>query len=121
MCLESRFAIENSSTEGTPEHDERVNCKIDIEDAVVGMAQFVSILCLWHEVCKAEQKVGQEEDCRFIEGLDVIVKPLLERHIPLQVDAESERDEILNSELCPDILSEAKHKDWVINKIQTRN
>ena len=85
--------------------------KIDKKDAVVDMPQLISVLCLRHEVCETEQKVCEAEDCRFIEGFNVIVKLLLEWHVPLEVNAESEGDEILDSELCPDILSEAKHKD----------
>ena len=109
--MASLFATEYASTEGTPEHDERVYCKIDIEDAVVDMAQLIPILCFRHEVCETEQTVCEEEDCHFIEGFNVIVKLLLEWHVPLEVNAESKRDKILDSELCPDILSKAKHKD----------
>ena len=41
----------------------------------------------------------------------MILKLLLEWHVPHEIDTESEGDEILDSELRPDILFEVKHKD----------
>ena len=75
---------------------------------VVVDAKFASCLGLGHEVRKAEQEVGEHNCSHFVERFDVVGKVGLERLEPLKVDAHTKRQEVLDCQLYPKILSEDK-------------
>ena len=77
----------------------------------VDEAELVSGLCFWNKIGETEQKVGQEEDCGLVEGLDAVQRVFSERPVRLKVYAHAEGNLHLNGELEPDSLPQEENAD----------
>ena len=78
--------------EAASKHDDHVHGQVDETRGDVSEAELVSGLCIGHEICETEQKVGQGEYRGFIECFDVVQKVVSERPVPLQVHAHAQGD-----------------------------